>query len=87
MDTLIHPHPSYLSLGADESQRREAYRALVEQAISTDELDGLRLHLQRQHAYETARFRTAIEAQLSRHAGPAKIGRPKRSELPSESAH
>ncbi|MEO5831733.1 MAG: hypothetical protein ABIQ36_14305 [Rhodanobacter sp.] len=82
---VIHPHPCYLSLGANGLERRAAYRALIEQVIPSDELDSLRLHLQRQHAYGTERFRAAIEAQLSRRAGPVKIGRPGKSELPSES--
>jgi len=82
---VIHPHPCYLSLGTNESDRCAAYRALVEQAIPSDELDNLRLHLQRQHAYGTERFRAVIEAQLSRRAGPAKIGRPRKSEPSSES--
>lgn len=84
-NSLIHPHPCYLSLGTNESDRCATYRALVEQAIPSDELDNLRLHLQRQHAYGTERFRAAIEAQLSRRAGPAKIGRPRKSEPSSES--
>jgi putative transposase len=48
-NVLIHPHPSYLSLGANETERGAAYRALVEESITTDGLDSLRLHLQRQH--------------------------------------
>src|SRR4249919_3816534 len=38
--------------------------------------DEIRLHLQRQYAFGPDRFRDAIEAQLGRRAGPAKIGRP-----------
>jgi putative transposase len=83
---LIRPHPSYVDLAANPAERCAAYRALVEQAITPDELDSIRLHLQRQHAYGAERFRAAIEAQLSRRAGPAKIGRPRKSALPSESA-
>lgn len=82
---LIRPHPSYMNLGATQVERCSAYRALVEQAITPDELDSIRLHLQRQHAYGTERFRAAIEAQLSRRAGPAKIGRPRKSALRAES--
>lgn len=78
---LIRPHMSYLKLGAPRAERCAACSALVEQAITPDELDSIRLHLQRQHAYGTERFRTAVEAQLSRRAGPAKIGRPKKPTL------
>jgi putative transposase len=86
-DPLIRPHSSYLNLGGNADERCSAYRALVEQAITPDELDHIRLHIQRQHAYGTERFRAAIEAQLSRRVGPAKIGRPKKLPLPLESAH
>ena len=43
---------------------------------TNDDLAAIRLHLQRQHALGTHRFRTAIEVQLGHRAGPAKIGRP-----------
>jgi hypothetical protein len=42
-------HPSYVRLGANPAERCTAYRVLVEQAIPPDELDCIRLHLQRQH--------------------------------------
>lgn len=48
------------------------------QAIDNDDLDPIRLALQRQHPYGNDRFRTAIETQPGRHCGPAKIGRPKK---------
>ncbi len=86
-DSLIRPHLSYLSLGSNVAERCSAYQALVAQAITPDELDGIRLHLQRQYAYGTERFHAAIEAQLSRRAGPAKIGRPRKSTLLAKSAH
>ena len=86
-DPLIRPHASYLALGSNVAERCAAYRAHVGQAITPDELDGIRLHLQRQHAYGTERFRAAIEAQLSRRAGTARVGRPRKSAPPAESAH
>jgi putative transposase len=75
---LLRPHPSYLLLANDAVERCRRYRELFEQSAATDELDAIRLHLQRQHALGSERFRAAIEAQLSRRAGPAKIGRPKK---------
>ena len=77
-DLLIHPHSSYLALGATDEERHRAYRALAMENLSRDHLDAIRIHLQRQHALGSDRFRTAIEAQLSRRAGPAKIGRPRK---------
>ncbi|MDQ3523839.1 MAG: transposase, partial [Chloroflexota bacterium] len=75
-DPLLTPHPQYLALGANTPSRHLAYRAWVAAAISPEELDRIRLRLQRQHALGTDRFRTMIEDQLQRTAGPAKIGRP-----------
>ena len=78
-DPLIHPHPAYLSLGSTDDERNSAYRALTMENVSQDHLDAIRVHLQRQHALGSDRFRSAIEAQLSRRAGPAKIGRPRKA--------
>lgn len=83
-DPLLHRHPCYLQLGQDEQARRQRYRELFDQIPNDDELDSIRLHLQRQHALGSDRFRAAIEAQLNRRAGPAKIGRPRKRQ--SESA-
>ncbi|MGS1120229.1 hypothetical protein [Rhodanobacter sp. UC4436_H3] len=76
-----------MSPGTNVAERCSAYRTHVEQAITRDELNSIRLHLQRQHTYGTERFREAIEAQLSRRAGPAKIGRPRKSAPAPESAY
>ena len=65
-DPLIQPHVSYLGLGSDVAERCTAYRKLVGQTITPYELDGVRLHLQRQHACGAEYFRVAIDAQLSR---------------------
>ncbi|MCX7513440.1 transposase [Frateuria hangzhouensis] len=77
-DPVVMPHPMFLALGRDAACRHMAYRELVRQAIADDDLAAIRLHVQRQHALGTDRFRAAIEAQLGRRAGPAKIGRPRK---------
>jgi len=78
-DRLVTPHPNFQALGTDPESRRAAYRELVKQAISDDDLKAIRLQLQRQHALGSERFRAAIEAQLGRSAGPARIGRPRKA--------
>ena len=78
-DLLVTAHPGLLALGTDPASRQAAYRELVRQAVSDDELAAIRRHLQRQHALGTERFRAAIEAQLGRRAGPAKIGHPRKA--------
>jgi len=75
-DPLVRAHSAYVALGITPEQRRTAYREFVAQATAETELDEIRLHLQRQYAFGPNRFRDAIEAQLGRRAGPAKIGRP-----------
>ncbi|MGN2250876.1 transposase [Frateuria sp. GZRe14] len=79
LDRLVTHHPNFQALGTDPESRQAAYRELVKQAISDDDLAAIRLQLQRQHALGSARFRNAIEAQLGRSAGPAKIGRPRKA--------
>jgi putative transposase len=78
-DPLLTPHAAYLALGADAPARQRAYRALVAEALTPDDLELIRLRLQRQHALGSDRFQACIEAQLSRRAGPAKIGRPRKA--------
>src|SRR5262249_3846235 len=85
-DPLVRPHTNYLSLGATSEERLAAYRSLVMEVCNEDEVDQTRRHLQQQHALGSARFRFAIEAQLARRAGPAKIGRPEKAALDGESA-
>ena len=85
-DPLVHPHPNYIALGATDTARQENYRALVRQVLSDDDLQAIRLHLQRQHALGSNRFRVAIEAQLGRRAGPGVIGRPRKARDSQESA-
>lgn len=85
-DRLVHPHASYLALGPDDAGRCSAYRELVMHAIAPDELEAIRLYLQRQHALGSNRFRCAIEQQLARRAGPARIGRPRKQSFDVETA-
>lgn len=78
-DALVHPHPTYLRLGESPEERCAAYRAIALETLSDEDIEAIRLHLQRQHALGSDRFRTAIEAQLARPAGPLKIGRPRKT--------
>lgn len=79
-DPLVQSHPAYRALSEDPRQRQHAYRTLVMETVDPAETDAIRVHLQRQHAYGSNRFRRAIEAQLGRTAGPRKIGRPRKSQ-------
>jgi putative transposase len=78
-DPLVSPHRSYLSLSEEPRVRQARYRAFAMANVGADELDAIRRHVQREHAFGTSRFREAIEAQLGRSAGPRKVGRPRTS--------
>ncbi|QRN52048.1 transposase [Dyella caseinilytica] len=77
-DPLIHPHEEYLRLGTDPEQRQAAYQALFREAISDDQLNDIREHLQQQRALGTNRFQAAIEAELGRVARVRPPGRPRK---------
>jgi putative transposase len=78
-DNLIAPHASYLALGTTVEQRCATYRAFVAEAAVASDTDDIRLHIQSQYAFGSQRFRTLVEQQLGRRAGPAKIGRPRKT--------
>lgn len=73
---LLRAHPAYTALGQDEAKRRARYAAFVAEGVTDDELQAIRLYVQRQRALGTDRFRTAIERQLQRRAGIGRPGRP-----------
>ncbi len=75
-DLLVHPHACYLALATTEQGRCAAFRELVMSGVDAGETEAIRLTLQRQHALGNDRFRAAIERQLGRRVGPAKLGRP-----------
>lgn len=86
LDKIVTPHQTYVALGKNPIERQEAYGHLVYEAIDPQETDAIRLTLQRQHALGPNRFQQAIESQLGRRAGPAKTGRPKKTDRTPESA-
>lgn len=82
-DPLLVPHPPYLALSSRPATRRQAYRRMVMDAVDPADVDAIRRHLQREHAYGSDRFRTAIEAQLGCSVRPQKIGRPRKTTQPT----
>lgn len=78
-DPLVRTHPFYRRLADTSEERCATYSQLVSEAMDDEDIADIRAHLQRQHAYGNPRFRAAIEKQLGRRAGPAKIGRPLKS--------
>lgn len=73
-DPLLVSHPVYEA--RESGERQLGYRELVAQGIDDEELDALRLYVQRQRALGSPRFQGQIERQLERRAG---LGRPGRA--------
>ena len=75
----ITPHAAYLSLGADDATRLDAYRRLFTE-IDTHDIDALRLHTQQQKPWGNERFRRQIEALAQRSVEVRPRGRPRSNE-------
>ncbi len=76
-DPLLTPHPCYHALAADPQAHSQAYLAIVRQALSDDEIDRIRLHLQQQRALGSDDFRSMVEAKKRRFAGVRPAHRPR----------
>ena len=76
-DPLLTLHPAQQSLGATDEERGLAYRAILAEAMTEEDLAHIRVFLQQQRAYGRDEFQRAIEARTQRFAGvrPAPIGR------------
>ena len=68
---------SYVALGATPETRRDAYRELVRQAISDDDLAEIRAYIQQQRALGTDQFRAMVERKLGRCAAVRAAHRPR----------
>ena len=76
-DPLVVPHAVYEQVAYEAGERQSRYRELVAQGISDEELESLRLYVQRQRALGSPRFQDQIEHQLQRRAGLGQPGRPR----------
>jgi putative transposase len=61
-DSIAHPNLTCLGLGDARETRCTAYRALAMETLSKQDIEAIRLRLQRQHALGSDRFRATIEA-------------------------
>ena len=71
-------HPEYLRLGKDVEERAAAYRALFSKPISDEDLAAIRVHVRKNRALGSDRFREAVAATLGRNVGIVPQGRPRR---------
>jgi putative transposase len=75
-DPLITDHALYWSLGNTPFQREAAYRALVEQGLSGQEVTTLTDATLKGWALGSPHFRKTLEKRIQRRVGPARRGRP-----------
>ncbi|MEO5596598.1 MAG: transposase [Lysobacteraceae bacterium] len=75
-DARWTPHAAFLALGANEELRRAAYRALLTESVSTDDLTTIRDHMRQERALGSPRFHAMVEQALGRPAAIRRPGRP-----------
>jgi putative transposase len=75
-DALLSEHPVFTSLAPTRIERCSAYRQLVRQSTSDDDLEAIRQHGQQQRALGSPRFQAAIEALAGRCVSVRPQGRP-----------
>jgi putative transposase len=75
-EAILSPHPQYTTLGATPESRGEAYRQLLHEALSDDDLKAIRTYLQQQRALGRDDFRAMVEAKTQRFASVRPAHRP-----------
>lgn len=78
IDSLVSPHQVYLQTAADPTDRLLYYREFVAQVAPSEELEMIRVYIQRQRALGSSRFQDQIERQLGRRSGLGVPGRPRK---------
>lgn len=82
-DPVITDHPLYWALGNTPFEREAAYRRRVEAGMSAAETERLASALRSGWALGPEAFRSEMERKTGRRAGPARRGRPPKSEVAS----
>jgi putative transposase len=78
-DAILTPHPEYTALAATVEARSQAYRRLIFETLSDDDLKAIRTHLQQQRALGRDDFRAMVQAKTQRFASVRPAHRPPRS--------
>jgi putative transposase len=81
-DPLITDHALYWSLGNTPFEREAAYRHLIEQTLSFEEMEAVETATHKGWALGTDKFKAALEKQTRRRVSPAKRGRPFKDAAP-----
>jgi putative transposase len=79
-DAILSPHPEYTALASTPEARAQAYRHLLHETLSEDDLKAIRIHLQQQRALGRDDFRAMVEAKTRRFAGVRPVHRPPRKD-------
>jgi len=77
VDPLITDHPLYWNLGNTPFQREAAYRDLMEQALTSKEINDFTDATMKGWPIGSSRFKEQLEKQANRRIAPKKRGRPK----------
>ncbi len=77
-DPILTPHPLYLALGSEPSERRETYRARFCGALEDAPLAAVCLALNQSQPLGNDRFYAEIEAVTGHRREPRKRGRPRK---------
>ena len=75
-DSLIVDHKLYWALGNTPFDREAAYKDLVEQALTSEEINALTAATMKGWALGSEKFKTDLAKQTNRQVGPTKRGRP-----------
>lgn len=75
-DAMLTPHSAYTALASEPEARGDAYRLLLHDALSDDDLAAIRTYLQQQRALGRGDFRAMVEAKTQRFAGVRPAHRP-----------
>lgn len=75
-DPLIIDHPLYWALGNTPFDREAAYKALIEQALTLEEINALSEATLKGWVLGSEKFKASLEKKAGRRIRPAKRGRP-----------
>lgn len=75
-EAILSPHPEYTTLAATPEARDAAYRQLLHETLSDDDLKAIRTYLQHQRALGRDDFRAMVEAKTQRFADIRPAHRP-----------
>ncbi len=75
-DSLIVDHPLYWALGNTPFEREAAYKQLMAQAVTPEEVDGLHQAVLKGQVLGSESFKINLEKRTNRLIRPAKRGRP-----------